>query len=1169
MPQIAELQRIRQVLESHTAFTFTTELEEVLRDAIGIRQEALQVSTLAAYQDLLEAHISEADLLCLQIQQLQVDQAPTANTLDPQLELRLLRQVLKQRTDDLETSSKELSKLNDSLLQTNQELKDTNNLLLEVNKDLSTREAELRSSDERFRSSFSSAPLGMALAYLNGILFEVNDAFCDLLGYSTHELCGKSIQPHTDQENWNKLDEVQQEFAKGFMAQHRSEIKLRHRSGKEVYTQMSVSLARKANKEPDYIIYQVLDISTAKEAAEEHRRSEANYRELFNSFSEHIYITDQNGRFLEVNQSVYVDTGLSRNRIEQSTAHDLRSAADNDMRLWDQRIAAAWDGKPQRFEHWGSKNKQAALREVMIKKGKYFGEDALIISSRDISASYKIQQKLRERDLRFQDLGSNIPDMIFQLVLEHTGKISIPYVSHACENIFGLEPRHVTNDATALVGLIHPNDADQFHDSLVESSQSGANWHWEGRIITADGEEKWIRNTARPRTLDDSSTLWNGVMTDITEQNLSQQEIAEKQHLYRLVTENATDVVSLFDAKQELRYLSPSIESMLGFSVDEIRDIGIPTLIHPEDREYVRAEIQRTTANQVENSRYSCRMQQKGGAYIWVEVVAKRQYDNGGRIVQTIANLRDVNNQLVAESRLKKSEMLHRLLAENSKDLICLHNLDRSYVYISPSISELTGYQPEELIGTDPLTYIHPEDLKRFGRKVSGVIFGDHPTQVEYRFRRKDESYLWMSTSTIPVKDDGGGTIRFQSSSRDVSAQKQAEQNLIEAKEKAEQAVQAKQQFLSNMSHEIRTPMNAVVGLTHLLEQENPREDQLDHLKTLKFSAENLLMIINDILDYAKIEEGKVIFEEVNFNLDELLGNLFQSFLAKAKEKDISLRFEKNSKLPFHLVGDSGRLSQVLYNILGNAIKFTETGYVKLRIEEIEKGSGWIDLQFTVIDTGIGISEQKLDLIFDRFSQADSETNRKFGGTGLGLSITKRLLELQNSELRVKSKYGKGSKFYFVLRFKTVTSGNKLRSITKADNNEPIVYKSLRHIRLLLVEDNKVNQMVATKFLNKWDIKPDWAENGLEALKMVDENRYDIILMDLQMPKMDGYEATREIRKTDADIPIIALTASAMADTRDRVLRIGMTDYISKPFSPADLYLKLMKFARKELPNTE
>ncbi|RYF85851.1 MAG: response regulator [Chitinophagaceae bacterium] len=391
---------------------------------------------------------------------------------------------------------------------------------------------------------------------------------------------------------------------------------------------------------------------------------------------------------------------------------------------------------------------------------------------------------------------------------------------------------------------------------------------------------------------------------------------------------------------------------------------------------------------------------------------------------------------------------------------------------------------------------------------------------------------------------------------------KELETALINSKEAAEKLAMAKSQFLSVMSHEIRTPMNAVIGFTHLLLHQDPKPEQMEFLNLLKFSAENLLVLINDILDFNKIEAGKVEFESVDFNLKELISNIRLAILQKALEKNIQIKLMLDHELPNAVVGDPIRLGQILTNLISNAVKFTNAGKVTISATLAECNEERSTIDFEVTDTGIGIPPEKLEYIFESFSQASSDTTRKYGGSGLGLTITKRLLELMGSDIEVNSTVGKGSTFYFSLTFT-----NSAKQIAPhASSDEFYKLKSLKGTRILIAEDNQINVILARQFMNQWDVECDIAENGQIALMLAQTNDYDMILMDLQMPEMDGYQTTRAIRELPEEkyqkLPIIALTASAMLDIQDMAFTVGMNDYISKPFNPNDLHKKIAYYSR-------
>ena len=373
------------------------------------------------------------------------------------------------------------------------------------------------------------------------------------------------------------------------------------------------------------------------------------------------------------------------------------------------------------------------------------------------------------------------------------------------------------------------------------------------------------------------------------------------------------------------------------------------------------------------------------------------------------------------------------------------------------------------------------------------------------------------------------------------------------AKEQAEQGLKAKNEFLSTMSHEIRTPLNSILGMTHLILRDNPRDEQKEQLNVLLFSANNLLAIVNDILDYNKIEAGKVNFESIETDIINVAKNIISGLRTSAEDKGVDLRLQIDPSLHNRIMGDPTRIGQVITNLVNNAIKFTRKGYVLLDVKVDSQNNETITLTIRIEDTGIGIAQEKQKLIFEQFTQADTSTSRNFGGTGLGLAICKRLLELQGSSLHLISEDGKGSVFYFTQTFaKVTTAEKKAEALTEKLPTEES--RPLTGISILLVEDNEVNILVAQAFLERWGATIDVALNGQEALNKLDTSRHRLILMDMHMPVMDGYEATRLMRENGVSIPIVALTASLPREVEDRIKDTGISGIVVKPFVPDDLF---------------
>ncbi len=668
---------------------------------------------------------------------------------------------------------------------------------------------------------------------------------------------------------------------------------------------------------------------------------------------------------------------------------------------------------------------------------------------------------------------------------------------------------------------------------------------------------------------------------DITERKEAEQEVIKlNSELEKKVTEQQILLETTFDNSQagiviadapdgRLRYvnkagllISNTSEEEIIQNVDIQKFTSIWNILHldntpynPEDVPLARAVLRGETCSE----EFKIRRGNMQDRIVWANAAPIK--DREGNLTAGIVMFLDITDRKQAEEELLESEEKYRTLYETAGVGIGYYKLDGTIISYNKIAAENMGGMPADFVGKSIFDVFPKRDadvymdrIKRAAASESKLVFED---KVALPI-----GDMWFLSTFNKIHDINNNVTGIQIISQDITSIKLTEAALAASKEAADAANIAKSEFLANMSHEIRTPMNGVMGMLQLMQMTELTEEQAEYIKAFKTSSDSLLKVINDILDYSKIESGKLKVEKLKFDLYEFISNIEIIFKPSLLDSGLVLNIHIGDDVPHKLIGDSFKLRQILLNLIGNAIKFTHKGQIDLVIRKIfENANNEIKLEWLVQDTGIGISQDRILDIFNSFSQADSSITRRYGGTGLGLTICKGLVEIMKGEIWAESKEGEGSRFYFTCVLdKYDDEDNIMKKVTK--NNEDITKESA--LRLLIVEDDEINRIVIERLARQKGWLVTLAENGKEAIDAYKSRSFDVIIMDIQMPVLDGFHATIMIRQIESQIkkhtPIIAMTAYALQGDREKCLEAGMDDYLTKPIDVNKFYTVVEKF---------
>ncbi|MDX1348967.1 MAG: PAS domain S-box protein [Putridiphycobacter sp.] len=703
--------------------------------------------------------------------------------------------------------------------------------------------------------------------------------------------------------------------------------------------------------------------------------------------------------------------------------------------------------------------------------------------------------------------------------------------------------------------LHHSKDIPKFKKhikNIDQANYTGKEWqHYTKDHICIDVEINGI-------TIDYENRLARLiVVSDITDKKRIEAEKKRNEQKYQELVENVSDFIYRVSEDGIITYMNPVGIKVMGYAREEMLGKSFITFIRPDAVDAVKFFFKKQRDQNINSTYFEIPVLTKNKKVIWLGQTTDSNVLPSGK-KEFIASARDITERKQIKDALQRSEEKYRNIMENMELGLLEVDVEGIITNAYPKFCKLSGYSKDELIGLNAEQTLLPANFTSQMKAQEEHRKNGQSGVYEVQLKRKDGTLIWVIISGAPYYDQEGklaGTVGIH---LDITDRKAVEQKLEDAIIVAKSSIKSKEQFMANMSHEIRTPMNAIIGMSALLQKSQLQEKQKHYVNAISTSADNLLMIVNDILDFSKIESGKLSLELIPCDISKVLRNTIKTIELKAEEKGLSLLSDFDIDHSFYLI-DPTRLSQILINLLSNAVKFTSNGFVNIKCSVVETKSNVDRLKFEVSDSGIGIREDKLSTIFKSFIQAEESTTRKYGGTGLGLAISKQLVELMGGELTVESEFGKGSSFSFEVAVQRTESEEMEVGIKKLDPD------LVRNLRVLLVEDNDINRFMAITILEAWGCDISTATNGQEAIDLLDRCTFDIVLMDVRMPVMDGIRATEFIRKERRNkVPIIALTANALKGDNESCLKAGMNDYISKPFQQEELLAVLIKYGRTD-----
>ncbi len=992
-------------------------------------------------------------------------------------------------------------------------------------------------SEKRYRSVFDEAPIGISNVNAEGIMINANPTLEKMLGYEKNELTGKSMLDITFPEDRN-INKIQlTDVVAGRQKALRVEKRYLKKDGEIVWANVKVSGVYNDKNEFLYTISMVEDITEKKNQESALIESEKSYKGLFNSINDPIYIQDKNGCFIDVNEGALRMYGYSKTEMIGRDPSLLSAPGMNDVEETLKKVQEAFQGRPQRFEWWGrKKNGEIFPKEVSLSPGSYFGMKVVIAVARDITDRKKYEENLAKSEKKYRDLADSLPQIIFET--DRQG--NLVYLNKQGAEAMGYS-LDMVEEAPNVFSFIHPDDRDKARLNFAKNLEGFEGRGREYRLFKNDGTLMESMLYSSPVIVEDRVEGIRGIIIDMSERKKIEKALQSSEEKYRLLYEQNLAAVFKSTIEGELIECNPTLARMFGYSsADELMKSGRRQV---EMNESIKLDAIERLYREREINNVELRLKKLNGEDIWVlgNIGLIVNEDDGGLAIQ--GTLIDITDKKKAEDQ---AIIMARALTEISESVV-MSDDNRKIIFVNEAFRKSYGYSNEEIIGQSPLILNSDKNDPGLQEQINEATRkGGWTGELINKSKDGREFPIFLSTSRI--EDKASGRATFIAISRDITRQKESETMLKEAKERAEEMNKLKSIFLANMSHELRTPMIGILGFAGMITEDSPDPEVKQMAGTIVKSANRLTDTLNLILDLSKIEANKLDLRLRNIKISGLIEESINHYKLAAREKGIGLDSVLKDKNISSMI-DERLFSQVIGNLINNAVKYTLEGKVDVVLKKENEYA-----VIKVIDTGIGISENSLNIIFEPFRQASEGYNRRFEGTGLGLTITKKFVELMNGSIEVESKLNKGS--VFTLKFPLSVEQNEAIELQAAErqNKEGKPTGKKKNSHLLLVEDDKINVDVINLFLRGY-CNVDHSSSATEAIRMVKNKKYDAILMDINLKGMSGLDAVRVIREMDEyrHTPVVAVTAYAMAGDKKRFLSNGCSHYLPKPFSKVEL----------------